>query len=119
MSQALNAEAGAVIDAAAHAADHAIRNSQRAAQQALDHLAATVEQARSQVGPAIDGLASDSVHAVQRASDAVLHSARQWRSSTRGYIEHQPLQAVLIAMAAGATLVLLGSLFARGRHGGR
>lgn len=116
MSNPLSVEAAAVIDSAAQAADHAIRTSQRAAQHALDQLAETVDNARSRVGPAIDGMAQDSAHAMQRGSDAVLQAARQWRTSTRGYIEHQPLQAVMVAMAAGATLVLLGSLLARSRR---
>jgi ElaB/YqjD/DUF883 family membrane-anchored ribosome-binding protein len=125
MSNPFSNDASHAIDSAANAADQAIRDTQRATHNAMDHLAGGVESARSSLGPALDGLAHDSSQMAQRGSEAVARTARQWRDqavqlrqSTRGYIEHQPLQSVLLAMAAGAALVLLGSLLGRGRHGG-
>jgi ElaB/YqjD/DUF883 family membrane-anchored ribosome-binding protein len=121
MSTPFSNDAGHAVDSAADAASQTIRDTQRASHNALDHLADGMNSARA----GIDGLANDSAHLAQRGSDAVARTARQWRDqavqmrqSTRGYIEHQPLQAVLIAMAAGAALVLLGSLVGRARRGG-
>ena len=125
MSNLLSTDPSRSVDSAANAADHAIRSTQQATQGAFDRLADGVESTRASVGPALDGLATESAQMAQRGSDAVARTARHWRDqaqqvrqSTRGYIEHQPLQSVLIAMAAGAALVVLGSLIGRARHGG-
>ncbi len=111
------------VDAAAHGADQAIRSSQRLANQTLDHLAAQVESARTSAGPALDGLANDASGLAHRSADAVRHRTDQLRDqalhardATRGYIQQEPLKAVLIAAATGAALVALGTLLSHRGH---
>ena len=109
--------ASSMIDTAAQSADDAIRGSQRLANQALDQLAGKVESARSAAGPAVQGLASDAAQMVQRGTNSLQQHSEQWREqalqardSTRSYIQNDPLKAVLLAAAAGAALLWLGSL---------
>ena len=111
------------VDAAAHGADQAIRSSQRLANQTLDQLAAQVENARSSAGPALDGLANDAHSLALRSAEAVRHRTDQLRDralhardATRGYIQEEPLKAVLIAAATGAALVALGTLLSHRGH---
>jgi hypothetical protein len=70
--------------------------------------------------------AEDANHLAHQGSDAAIHSADllraqadQWQRSARSYIEHEPVKATLMAMAAGAALVMLVGLMTRGRHGTR
>ncbi len=114
--------ASSFIDTAAQAADNAIRSSQRLANQKLDQLAGQVESARSSAGPALDGLANDATRLAQRGSDALRLRSDQLRAqalkardSTRDYIQQDPLKAVLIAAAAGATIMLVGQMIGRRR----
>jgi ElaB/YqjD/DUF883 family membrane-anchored ribosome-binding protein len=113
------------INSAAQSAEQAIRSSQRMANHTLDGLADQVESTRAAAGPVLDGWNAEAHHLTQRASDAIHQGAQQLKqqaqhmtSSTRGFIEHEPLKAVLIAVAAGAALMVLGSLIARGGRGG-
>ena len=72
---------------------------------------------------AMDGLAREAQHLAQRSSD-LLHQrsaqlqkqAAHARDATLGYIQHEPVKAVLFAAAAGAALVMLGSLLGRGKR---
>ena len=112
--------ASAMVDSAAGSAEHAIRGSQRMANQTLDKLAGQVESARSRAGPALDGLAQDAAQLAQRSTDALRlravqlrERAVQARENTLGYIHEEPMKAVLIAAAAGATLMLVASLLTR------
>lgn len=109
-----------VVDSAAHSADVAIRSSQRLANQTLDGLANQVEGARASAGPAMDSMVHQASDLANRANQAVHSGAHHLReqaqhasASTRNYIEHEPLKAVLIAVAAGAALMVLGSLITR------
>ena len=105
-----------MVDAAAQAADGALHSTH----QKLDQLGARVESARATAGPALQGLANSASDLAQRSSDALQRQAErvrtqalQARDATRGYIEQDPLKAVLIAAAAGAALMWLGSLLSR------
>jgi ElaB/YqjD/DUF883 family membrane-anchored ribosome-binding protein len=113
----------AAVDAAAHGADQAIRSSQRLANQALDQLAAQIENVRSHAGPALDDVAHDATSLAHRGSEALRHRSDQLRDqalhvrdATRGYIQHEPLKAVLMAAATGAALVALGTLLSHRGH---
>ena len=114
--------ASSIIDTAAHAADNAIRSSQRLANQTLDQLAGQVEGARVVAGPALDGLAQDASRLAQRGSDALRRGGQQVRDqalhardTTRDYIQQEPLKAVLFAAAAGAAIMFIGQMLGR-RH---
>lgn len=111
------------VDAAAQGADHAIRSSQRLANQALDQLAAQIESVRAHAGPALDGMAHDATHLAKRCTDALRQRSDQLRDqalhlgdATRGYIQHEPLKSVMLAAALGAGLVALGTLLTQRGH---
>jgi len=112
------------VDSAAKSADDAIRSSQRLANSALDGMSNQLESARSTIGPALGGIAKDASKLMHRGNDAlhksgaqIRDSAEHMRDSTRGYIQSAPLQSVLMAAAAGAAILWLGSLM--GRSGSR
>jgi ElaB/YqjD/DUF883 family membrane-anchored ribosome-binding protein len=84
--------------------------------------AAVIDAATRAAGNAAD----QAVHLAHQGTEAARYSAEQWQArarhwerSTRSYIEHEPVKATLIAMAAGAALVLLGGLLVRGRRAPR
>ncbi len=83
--------ATSMLDATTHLADQALNS--------LTHEAQNLAQRSSQL--------------LHDGSAQVRKQAEQARDATRGYIQHDPLKAVLIAAAAGATLVLLGSMLTR------
>jgi ElaB/YqjD/DUF883 family membrane-anchored ribosome-binding protein len=83
--------ATSMLDATTHAADQALNGLTREAQ----------------------NLAQRSSQLLHDGSAQVRKQAEAARDATRGYIQHDPLKAVLIAAAAGASLVLLGSLLTR------
>ena len=93
-----------------------IRTQDALADGATSMLSATSKAA----GQVMDGVAQDAAGLMQRSSTA-LHErseqlkaqAQQARDMTVGYIQQEPLKAVLMAAAAGAALVLLGSLLSR------
>lgn len=71
-------------------------------------------------------LAEEASHLAHQGSEAAIHSADllraradQWQRSARSYIEHEPVKATMMAMAAGAAVVLLLGLLTRARHGAR
>jgi ElaB/YqjD/DUF883 family membrane-anchored ribosome-binding protein len=106
--------------------DEAVRGSRLPVDQTLDHLGERVESARAAASSMLDGLARDATRLTERGSEAVRDTARRLREQTldvrdsaRGYIKDEPLKSVLIALAAGAALMLLGGLLARGLRGPR
>ena len=112
------------VDSVAQSADEGIRSSQRVANSTLDKLAGQVETARAAAGPALDSLtqgasemANRSTEALRRGAEQVRAQALAARDTTRGYIQQEPLKAVLIAAAAGALIMMIGSLV--GRRGPR
>jgi ElaB/YqjD/DUF883 family membrane-anchored ribosome-binding protein len=111
------------VDTFAHSADEAIRGTQRLGNHALDQMAGQVESVRAQAGPALDGLAQQAAGLAQRGSDAIRHRSEQLRDqafhardATRGYIEHEPMKAMLLGAATGALLVALGTLLSHRGH---
>jgi ElaB/YqjD/DUF883 family membrane-anchored ribosome-binding protein len=56
---------------------------------------------------------------LQDGTAQVRKQAEAARDATRGYIQQDPMKAVLIAAAAGAGLVLLGSLLTRSSRDSR
>ena len=109
-----------VVDAVAQSAEDGIRSSQRLANSSLDRLVGQVESARAAAGPALDGLTHDASAMAHRSMDALHLGAAQMRTqalqardTTRDYIQHEPLKAVLIAAATGALIMMIGSLVGR------
>ena len=111
-----------LADQAALAADQAIRSAQRSANETLDRVADGVQDLRQDAGPLLNraadqasALAQRGAAAVRAGSDQVRDRARRVSASTARYINDEPVKAILIAAAAGATLLAIVRLFGRSR----
>lgn len=98
-----------MIDRATHRSDAVIQAGADAAHHALDGLSQSARQMQADAG-----------HLSQRGLDALRESTRQMRDGahragarTVGYIQDEPVKSVLIAVAAGAALVVLLGLTGR------
>ena len=114
-----------LTDQMSQTADEAIRTTQLLANEAVDGLAHAMQDARTQAVPLLNR-ASEQVGALaQRGVDSVRQTSQQLRDRTRDatdgtvqYIKDEPVKAMLIAAATGATLMALVSLISRsGRRG--
>ncbi len=101
--------ANSMIDRAAQRSDAAIQAGADAAHQALDDLSQSARQ-----------LQADAGHLSQRGLDALRDSTQKLRDSaqraserTAGYIQHDPVKAMLLAAATGAALMALVGLMSR------
>jgi len=113
-------QAGTFIDAAAETADHAIRSSQRVANQSLSQMAGRIDDVRAQANSAIGRLGAEAgdmkrrgVAAVRDSSHRLSLQAHRATDSTRGYSQEKPVKAVLLAAALGVGLMALLSLVSR------
>lgn len=112
-----------LVDQAAASADHAIKSTQRIANEALDSLSGSVQDIRGQAAPMLDRT-SDKISALaQRGVEAVRDSSQQLRDkalragdSAVGYVKDEPVKAMLIAAATGAALMALLGLMVRSRR---
>ena len=114
-----------LADQAAQSAENAIRSTQRVANETVDQLADSANNARNKVTPVINRVAGEAEHLAHRGMDALRDSTAQIRDKaartsddTIAYIKDEPIKAVLIAAASGAALMALASLLSRshGRH---
>lgn len=122
----LGDDASTLAHDAALGAEHAIRSTQRAAQQGLDRMADGLVDARAQTGAALKQLAHDTESLTHRGMEAVREGTHQLREksmhvkdATANYIQHEPVKSVLIAAAVGAALMGLVALFSRHSGSGR
>lgn len=113
------------VDHAAQAADDAIKSTQRLANDTLDRLAGSVQDARHEVAPFLNraseqtsALAQRGLDAVRETSQGLRDSAHRASDSTVGYIKDEPLKAMLIAAATGAALMALVGMLSRSHHRG-
>lgn len=112
-----------IADCAAISADHAIKATQGALNQALDRMADDVHDLQQQASPMVErasgqvqALAHNSLSRMRSTSQHLRDSAHTGADNARGYIREEPVKAVLIAVLAGAALAgLLGLL----GHGNR
>lgn len=123
MSSNPQATAHNVVDSAADSAHSAIRATQDAANHTLDRLSDRVETIRGRTSPLIDRLSSQAEAAARRSVEAVRDTSQQIRErallaqdATVGYIKDEPMKSMLIAAAAGATLMGLFALLTRSRR---
>jgi ElaB/YqjD/DUF883 family membrane-anchored ribosome-binding protein len=112
-----------LTDRVAESADHAIKSTQRVANDALDSLASSVQDIHDQATPWLNRASERASALAQRSVDAVRDSSQQLRNkalhasdSTVNYIKDEPIKAVLIAAATGAALMALFGLMSRSRH---
>lgn len=118
-------QSNALADHAASSADTAIRSTQRMANNALDGLASSVQDARNEVTPMLNraseqasALAQRGVNALRDSSQGLRDSATRASDNTVMYIKDEPLKAMLIAAATGAALMALIGMLSRSRHNG-
>lgn len=111
------------VDHAAQAADGAIKSTQRLANETLDRLSGSVEDARQEVAPFLNRASQQTSALAQRGLDAVRETSQGLRDSayratdqTVGYIKDEPLKAMLIAAATGAALMALVGMLSRSNH---
>ena len=83
-----------LINQAAQSADTALRSTQRVANQNIEGVS----------------------HSLQAANKQLRQGAYQISDRTADYIRNEPVKSVLIAAAAGASLVALASLLGRSRR---
>ena len=107
---------------AAASVDRAIQSTQRVTNEALDSLSNSVHGLRDQAVPAMQRSSEQFTALAQRGMDAVRDTSQELRDralrasdQTVGYIKGEPVKSMLIAAAAGATLMALLSLMARSR----
>ncbi len=119
-STSVGDNAASLADAAKQATDDVIRASQRVAHNTANHLAETLDGARTQADRALDRISTDGERLVRRGIDAVKDRSQQLREqalrasdSTVGYVKDEPLKAVLIAAAVGAALMALITIGSR------
>lgn len=101
-------------DTAARSADKAIRETQSAANSAMDKLVGGAQDLRDRVAPVLDRAADTSSEYAHRGLDAVREGGRQLRDSARRasdgtltYVREEPMKSLLIAVAVGAVVALL------------
>ena len=112
-----------LVDQAAASADRAILSTQRVANETLDSLSGSVQNARREAGPMLDrtsdqigALAQRGVNAVRDTSQQLHDKALRASDSAIGYVKDEPVKAMLIAAATGAALMALISLMVRSRQ---
>lgn len=89
----------------------AIRSTQQAAHQAVDHLAGGAER----LAASTDRLAHRGADALRDSADQLRERARHAADGAIVQIRAQPLKSVLIAGAVGAALAVLFNLMGRTR----
>lgn len=111
-----------VADQAADTANHAIRKTQDATNQAFEKLSDTVDSAREQAAPLLNRISSQAQAAASKTSEALRDTSAQLKEKalraqdqTVGYIKDEPVKSMLIAAATGAALMALISLSTRSR----
>jgi ElaB/YqjD/DUF883 family membrane-anchored ribosome-binding protein len=114
IAEPLTDQTDAKMDTAAQSTGRAIEGAARAAQQALGSLAGSVENVRRRATPALHDLAASA----RSSADAVRDRALQARDTGADLVRARPMQALMIAAAAGAALVLLGRFLMRGARPG-
>jgi ElaB/YqjD/DUF883 family membrane-anchored ribosome-binding protein len=112
--------AAALSHQAAQNAEDALRSTQQAAQQGLNSIANSYDDAKHKASTAMHHLTHDAQAMLHHGLDAASERARsmsdksvQARDATANYVQHEPVKAMLIAAAAGAALMGLVALFSR------
>jgi ElaB/YqjD/DUF883 family membrane-anchored ribosome-binding protein len=115
-----SSSAPALADAAMQSIEHGMNSTQRAADHALEKVAATAQDLRGQVSPLFERASERARDLAQRGADTVRERSLQVRDQARRagdrsvtYIRDEPVRAVLFAAAAGAIAVALLSWLRR------
>ncbi|WP_374674834.1 hypothetical protein [Ideonella sp.] len=111
--------AQAVADRLAERADHA-RERMHAAVDTLHHgaddLLHAAPNAFSRAAAQMEAITRRGVDRAREAGHRVSDSAHLARDRTLGYVAHEPVKSLLIAVAAGAAVALLAGWLSRSRQ---
>lgn len=112
-----------LIDQVAQSADSAIHTTQRVANEAMDGLSHSLQAARQQVVPALNGIGDQATALVHHGMDSVRNTSHQIREGahhasdrTVAYIREEPVKSMLIAAATGAVLMALARVISQSNH---
>lgn len=115
-------QSNSLADQAAQSAEHAIKSTQRLANEALDSLAESVQDISQQATPLLNRATEQASALMQRGVDSVRDTSQQLRDkalrasdNTVNYVKDEPVKAMLIAAATGAALMALISLMSHSR----
>ena len=102
------------------AQSHVVTSTQQAASGALDSLVSTAQDLRGKAEPLFNRASEQASAMAHRGLDSVRDTAQQLRDKayrasddTVNYVKDEPLKAFVIAVATGAVLIALFSLFSR------
>ncbi len=113
-------KANDLADNAADSTKGALNATQNATNEAFDRMSDKVDDAKNLAAPLINRLTAQAEAAARRGADVVRDTSAQLRDraskaqeTTVGYIQEEPVKAMLIAAATGAALMALISLVTR------
>ena len=109
-----------LADRLATQADNAVQSVRQTAdglrtglQNGLHRIEDTVPPALNHAAEQVDDMAQRGLAQARQAGVQVRESARHARDSTLGYVQHDPLKALLMAAAAGAVLATVTGWLSR------
>lgn len=115
-------DASNLADKTTENAHSAVRSTQVKANQALDSLDESIDDAGDKVTPLINRLSAKAEDVAKRGAermretkDQLRERALQAQDTTVGYIRDEPMKSMLMAAATGAVLMALVSLMIGGR----
>jgi ElaB/YqjD/DUF883 family membrane-anchored ribosome-binding protein len=124
LAQAASETADQVAGQLASKAHGAVNTTRQRANGALDSIDSGVDEMRdaapsafSRAAAQMEALTRRGVDRARDASNQVRDQAHRASDRAVGYIQHEPVKSVLIALAAGAAVAMLAGWFARSRSG--
>lgn len=115
-----------LVDQGARAAHATVSQTRRAANHAIDSAADDIADAGAASSQTLQRaldrtqqFGRHTLEVVRDGSQQLRLKAQRATDASADYIRHEPIKSVLLAAAAGAALVALGSLFTRARRTGR
>jgi len=115
-----------LVDQSARVAHATVSQTRRAANHAIDSASGNVADAGAATTQSLQSaldrtqqFGRHTLEVVRDGSQQLRLKAQRATDVSTDYIRHEPIKSVLMAAAAGAALVALGSLFARARRSGR
>jgi len=110
---AVSAHAAEALNSAEQSVKHMADVATTHVNQSLHTLAHEVSPALTRMAEQVAHLSRQGVHAVQNGRQQLSDKVHHASDSTVGYIRQEPVKAVLIAAALGATLVTVFNLISR------
>lgn len=103
-------------EAAVTAASQLLQQARSQLQEGADALRDRLQPPLNHAADQASDLAHDGLDTLRHRSRQALDGAHRISDLTAGYVRHQPLKSVLIALAGGALLMAVVGLVRRNRH---